>query len=78
VGVPQHFDLFDARRVQGEGSLYTDTVSGNTPHSEIRVGAAPSAHAHDGASHQLNPLPVALNDAVVDLNIITYPRLGKI
>jgi len=76
--MPEYFDLFHTRRVQGKRSLHTNAMGGDSPHSEIRVGAAPFAHAHDGTSHQLNSLPVALNDAIVDLHIITDPEQGKI
>jgi hypothetical protein len=78
VGVPQHFDLFDTRRVQRKSSLYTNAMRGDPSHGKIGIRAAPPAHAQDGASHQLNPLPIALNDAVMNLYIITHPEIRKI
>jgi hypothetical protein len=78
MGVPEHLDLFDTRRVQGKCPFYADTVSGDAPDSEPGVGAASLADAHDGAADQLDPLPLAFDDAKVHLHIVANPEVRKV
>lgn len=78
VRMAQHFDLFDPWRMKRESPLDANTVGCNPAHGELGVCASASAHAHNGASHQLDPLAIAFDDAVVDLHIITHLEMWQI
>jgi hypothetical protein len=78
MGMPEHFDLFDTRRMQRKGTLNPNTVRGNPPYGEVGIGATSPTHAHDCAPHQLDSLPVTLDDSVVDLHIIANAETWKI
>jgi hypothetical protein len=78
VGVPSHFDLFKARGMQGERSLHADSVCRHAPHSKVGIGACPLADAYDDATHQLDPLSVAFDDAEMDFYVVADAQVGKI
>jgi hypothetical protein len=78
VGVSQHLDLFEARRVERKGSLNANAMGGDAPYGKVGVGASAPAHAHHGSAHQLNSFPLALDDTEMDPHIVTDPEAGVV
>jgi len=78
MGMPPDLDLFDAGRVKGKGALHADAMGGDAPHRKVGVGSSSLADAHNGAAHQLDALPLALDDAEVDLYVVAHPESGQV
>ncbi len=58
--VAYYLDLLDARRVEKEGALHTNTM-GNAAYGKITIDATPP-QAHDHALEGLQALAVSLDD----------------
>jgi hypothetical protein len=76
--MPSHFDLLDSGRMKGKGPLDAYSVSRDAPHGKVRVCPSTFANAYDGASDQLNSLPITLYDAKVNLHIVPNPKVREV
>ena len=76
--VPQNLYLFDAWGVQGKGSFYADAMGGDAADCEVGVGASTPANAHHHTAYQLDPLPIALDDAKAHLHVVADAQLRQV
>ena len=75
MGMTQHFDLFDARRMGRKSPLDAYAVCGDAANSKAGVDRSPP-DAHDSAADQLDPLLAALDDAEMHLYVVARPEIG--
>jgi hypothetical protein len=62
MSVAMHLNLFYTRRVQNEGPLYPNSVGSDSAYGKVPLVAAIS-QADDPAAHELDSLPLALDNA---------------